>query len=154
MNNACLIAAGAAASRRASKSPLKYNKKEGFVLKVQKRYYFEPRRYLTEQQESVSFTDVPDAPLSTIEYAKVPAKTFMAIRDFPIPASIALCSDFNTYVEDNFELFTSIDVWQFYDKQIIDEYVNWVYDYCNIEIDSAVNYSVKYYWNVDIVRED
>lgn len=153
MNNACLIAAGAAASRRASKPSLKCHKKEDFVLKVQKRYYFEPRRYLTTQ-EPVLFTNVTAVPLSTIEYTKVPAKTFMAIRDFSIPASIALCSDFNTYVEDNFELFTSTDVWQFYDKQIINEYVNWVYDYCNIEIDSAVNYSVKYYWNVDIVRED
>lgn len=152
MNSACLFGAASAAARRNSKSAPKYNKKENFVLKVQKRYYFEPRRYITEQ-EPVVFTDTPLAP-STINYVSVPAKTLMAVHDFVIPASIAICSDFNKYVEDNFNLFTSIDTWQIYDKQIINEYVNWVREYCGLTIDSSVNYSVKYYWNLVLIKED
>ncbi len=128
------------------------NRKESFVLKVQKCYYFEPRCYTTKQ-ELVSFTDTPESP-SIINYVKVPAKTLMAVHDFSIPASIALCSDFTKYVEDNFELFTSIDTWQFYDKQIINDYINWVREYCDIEIDSTVNYSVKYYWNIELLSEN
>ena len=152
MNIACLFGAASAAARRNSKSVQKYNKKENFVLKVQKRYYFEYRRYITEQ-EPITFTDAPLAP-STINYVSVPAKTLMAVHDFAIPASIAICSDFHSYVEDNFDLFTSINTWQVYDVQIINEYVNWVREYCGLTVDSSVNYSVKYYWDLDVIRED
>ena len=155
MNSACLLAAANVASRRNanSKPSLSSNKKESFVLKVQKQYYFEPRRYVTQQQEPVIFTDAPLAP-STVNYTSVPAKTLMAVHDFAIPASIAICSDFHSYVEDNFDLFTSINTWQVYDVQIINEYVNWVRVYCGLTIDSSVNYSVKYYWNLNLIGED
>lgn len=159
MNSACLIAACAAASRRASEqqknSYAQYFTKDFdlYYRVIFRKYFYFEEMLLVTPIESPCYLGSVYAPIkfdAAIKPVKVPAKTLAVAYSFPVRAS--KCKNgIDNYVKENLELFTSSSVWHFSEQQAIEKYTEELRKELNIEVEpESFRYTTQYCWEIEL----
>lgn len=159
MNSACIIAACAAASRRASDQQ-KNNYAQYFTkdfdlyyrVVFRKYFYFEEITLVTPIESPCYFGSIY-APIkfdTVIKPVRVPAKTMVITYSFPVRAS--KCKNgIDNYVKENLELFTSSSVWCFSEQQAIDKYIQELNRELKIKVEpESFRYTTQYCWEIEL----
>ena len=159
MNNACLIAACAAASRR-NQNPRLYTTyidfKDNTYYKVNFRMYLHFNPIMIVCPEEEGYVGSYFAPVLTnfIKTVQLESKTIAQQHSFMINSK--KCKNgIDKYIENNLESFTGSTIWNLYRNEIIDKYVTDINRKYNIELDkSSVDYSIQFVYEVDSVEVD
>ena len=161
MNSACLIAACASASRRASEQQqnnyARYFTKDFdmyYRVTFRKYFYFE-EMFLVTPIESPCYFGSIYAPVkfdTVIKPIRVPTKTLAVAYSFPVRAS-KCPNGIDAYVRENLERFTTSTIWFNSDKEALDKYISELRNDFNIDADpSSFKYTTQFCWDIELEK--
>lgn len=157
MNNACLIAACAAASRRNNK-PKEYatwfttdNFDLYYIVNFRMYFYFNSLKAVTPIKKPLTnpFGGFIPESVTYIKPITIEGKTIAKSHSFPLKADKCKNGP-KKYVEENLERYTTSSVWDSAKEEIIEMYLEEIKNTYGIILErNSISYTTQYCWNIE-----